>query len=124
MDYQVYRFSIKELAENISLFLLLDTAVSCLFYRSWAAFLTGLLLCPFFLKYRREVYKKKRQQQLSEQFLEGMKAVAVSLGAGYSIETAFEDALGELKNIYNQELICKGWFLHPNTYDCGSFVVN
>ena len=20
--------------------------------------------------------------------------------------------------------ICKGWFLHPNTYDCGSFVVN
>ena len=23
-----------------------------------------------------------------------------------------------------QELICKGWFLPPNTYDCGSFVVN
>lgn len=29
-----------------------------------------------------------------------------------------------LKNINNQELICKGWFLPPNTYDCGSFVVN
>ena len=25
---------------------------------------------------------------------------------------------------YSQELICKGWFLPPNTYDCGSFVVN
>ena len=25
---------------------------------------------------------------------------------------------------YFQELICKGWFLPPNTYDCGSFVVN
>ena len=24
----------------------------------------------------------------------------------------------------HQELICKGWFLPPNTYDCGSFVVN
>ena len=23
-----------------------------------------------------------------------------------------------------QELICKGWFLSPNTYDCGSFMVN
>ena len=23
-----------------------------------------------------------------------------------------------------QELICKGWILPPNTYDCGSFVVN
>ena len=27
------------------------------------------------------------------------------------------------KNCY-QELICRGWFLPPNTYDCGSFVVN
>ena len=24
----------------------------------------------------------------------------------------------------NQELLCRGWFLPPNTYDCGSFVVN
>jgi len=31
---------------------------------------------------------------------------------------------GESVSIENQELICKGWFLHPNTYDCGSFVVN
>ena len=23
-----------------------------------------------------------------------------------------------------QELICRGWFLPPNAYDCGSFVVN
>ena len=31
---------------------------------------------------------------------------------------------GKLSCIYLQELICKGWFLPPNTYDCGSFVVN
>ena len=31
---------------------------------------------------------------------------------------------GESYSIGNQELICKGWFLPPNTYDCGSFVVN
>ena len=30
----------------------------------------------------------------------------------------------ESNSIKNQELICKGWFLPPNTYDCGSFVVN
>ena len=36
-----------------------------------------------------------------------------------------EDArAGESLSIENQELICKGWFLPPNTYDCGSFVVN
>ena len=27
-------------------------------------------------------------------------------------------------SIQHQELICRGWFLPPNTYDCGSFVVN
>ena len=31
---------------------------------------------------------------------------------------------GESNSITNQVLICKGWFLPSNTYDCGSFVVN
>ena len=36
-----------------------------------------------------------------------------------------EDKLdGESNSIANQELICKGWFLPSNTYDCGSLVVN
>lgn len=30
----------------------------------------------------------------------------------------------ESMSISNQELICKGWFLPSNTYDCGSFVEN
>ena len=35
-----------------------------------------------------------------------------------------DELQGESGSIQTQELICKGWFLHPNTYDCGSFVVN
>ena len=36
-----------------------------------------------------------------------------------------EDKLdGESNSIANQEILCRGWFLPPNTYDCGSFVVN
>ena len=35
-----------------------------------------------------------------------------------------DERAGESVSIENQELICKGWFLPPNTYDCGSFVVN
>ena len=31
---------------------------------------------------------------------------------------------GDSESIKTQELLCKGWFLPPNTYDCGSFVVN
>ena len=35
-----------------------------------------------------------------------------------------DELQGESNSISNQELICKGLFLPPNTYDCGSFVVN
>ena len=35
-----------------------------------------------------------------------------------------DDQQRESNSISNQELICKGWFLPPNTYGCGSFVVN
>ena len=35
-----------------------------------------------------------------------------------------DEQLGESNSISHQELLCKGWFLPPNTYDCGSFVVN
>ena len=35
-----------------------------------------------------------------------------------------DELQGDSNGIINQELICKGWFLPPNTYDCGSFVVN
>lgn len=35
-----------------------------------------------------------------------------------------DESQGDSNSIKNQELICKGWILPPNTYDCGSFVVN
>ena len=35
-----------------------------------------------------------------------------------------DELQGDSNSILNQELICKGWFIPPNTYDCGSFVVN
>ena len=35
-----------------------------------------------------------------------------------------DERTGESNSIQHQELLCKGWFLPPNTYDCGSFVVN
>ena len=35
-----------------------------------------------------------------------------------------DERVGESNSIQHQELLCRGWFLPPNTYDCGSFVVN
>ena len=35
-----------------------------------------------------------------------------------------DERVGESNSILHQEIICKGWFLPSNTYDCGSFVAN
>ena len=35
-----------------------------------------------------------------------------------------DDQQGDSNSIVNQELLCRGWFLPSNTYDCGSFVLN
>ena len=35
-----------------------------------------------------------------------------------------DERAGESNSIQHQEILCRGWFLPPNTYDCGSFVVN
>ena len=35
-----------------------------------------------------------------------------------------DDNEGDSNSIAHQELLCKGWFLPSNTYDCSSFVVN
>ena len=48
----------------------------------------------------------------------------VQLADAYYRLSDEERKYGESASITNQELICKGWFLPPNTYDCGSFVVN
>ena len=42
----------------------------------------------------------------------------------YPILSHEDELQGESNSISNQEILCRGWFLPPNTYDCGSFVVN
>ena len=110
MDYQTYRFSKKEKMLNVLVFLVLVGVISYLFYRSVIAFLLLLGLFPLFIKIRKEDGKKKRQQLLAEQFLSGMQSVSTALTAGYSVETAFEEALMELRNMYNEEALIVGEF--------------
>ena len=58
-----------------------------------------------------------------EQMAVILKNYAAKLG--YTIPKTLEAVtFADNTKISSQELICKGWFLPPNTYDCGSFVVN
>ena len=59
-------------------------------------------------RYKRTLY----QEQLSQ--------LIVNNGV-YALDT---ERIHDVSKMEAQELICKGLFLPPNTYDCGSFVVN
>ena len=52
------------------------------------------------------------------------KKTALGTAALYCRLSRDDNMDNESNSISNQELICKGWFLPSNTYDCGSFVVN
>ena len=52
------------------------------------------------------------------------KAENEKITALYERLSRDDEMVGDSNSIVNQELICKGWFLPSNTYDCGSFVVN
>lgn len=103
MNYRNYQFSARELAACASVFACLSAVFSYLFYRSAAAFALSLPLFSVFLKMRKEDCIQKRQRELSVQFLDGMHAVSVALSAGYSAETAFAEALKELRAMYSED---------------------
>ena len=52
------------------------------------------------------------------------KKEEIKITALYERLSRDDEQAGESNSIQHQELLCKGWFLPPNTYDCGSFVVN
>lgn len=89
----------------MGIFLALDAVISYLFYRSVLAFLLFLPGMIPFLRLRREACCKKRQRRLLAEFLEGMQSVEVALRAGYSVETAFREALRELKGRYEKDAL-------------------
>lgn len=103
MDYRTFSFSKKEYAENLILFLILDGMISYLFFRSLVVFFLLLPLTGKFFQERKKTKIKKQKEALAEQFIYAMQAVTASLTAGYSIETAFEDARKELESLYTEK---------------------
>ena len=94
---------IKELLEDVMLYLILDGAVSFLFYRSVIAF---AILLPGFFAFRKMMKRERLERSASlmrQQFLSAMQLVTVSMQAGYVPENAFRDAYDELKRMYGEK---------------------
>ena len=57
----------------------------------------GLVL---FLKEQNRNLRRRRLRTLESQFLTGIQAVSNALSAGYSVENAFIEAVGELRKVF------------------------
>lgn len=105
MRYDRYEFSQRERIESICVYAALAGVVAVLFYQSIIAFILLLPGLKLYLKRKREELLKKQARELSEQFKEAIMAVSASLGAGYSVENSFKEALRDLRNLYGENAV-------------------
>lgn len=83
--------------------ILLVGAVVYTFYRSQLLFLLLLPCACWYPLYQKKVLQQKRLRQLNLQFKEGIRILAASLSAGYSIENALVVSGRELEMLYGGE---------------------
>ena len=81
---------------------LLALVLGYLFYDSLYMVILSIPLYFFLLKVREPVMREKRKYRLCVEFREAILAVASSLNAGYSIENAFRESLGEIERLYGR----------------------
>ena len=85
---------------------------SWFFYRSALAL---PFLLPVYLLYqseRQKILRKKRQKEAVIQFKDAILSVFANQKAGYSIENAFQQALGDMELLYGKEsMICRELYI-------------
>ena len=103
IDYENYTYTREEAVKYFLMGLLLSSFIAILFYKSiWAV----LLFSPFalfFLKFMKEKKKKARKWEFNQQFRQGILCLSAALNAGYSIENAFGEAIGDLSLMYDED---------------------
>lgn len=103
IDYNSYSYTKEEAIKYFLMGLLLSGCIAFLFYKSiWAV----LLFSPFallYVRYKKEKLKKARKWEFNQQFRQGILCLSAALNAGYSIENAFGEAVGDLSLMYEED---------------------
>lgn len=82
------------------------TMVVILIYLFYDNLLLGFIISPIgllYIPYKKNECIKERKRALRNEFREGLYSLSASLGAGKSIEYAFEDALKDLYRLYDKK---------------------
>ena len=104
-DYRRYRLTAKDRLQAVSTAAIGSVVISILFYNC----IWGILIMPIlFLVIKRRKEKeatKKRQEEITRQFLDAIRVVSSALFAGFSMENAWIEAQKEIENLYGEKSI-------------------
>lgn len=103
-DYFVYNMSFLEKITGGSAGFFGGAFVCMVFFRNlWSSVIIGtLMVIPAIRKYR-NILKEKRLKNLLFQFRDMMESLTSSYSAGKNTEGAFQDAYGDMENLYGEK---------------------
>lgn len=104
-NYDDYSFTPKEQLQAILEGILILLGISYLFYESLLICLASVFLLPFYLKLRKEGYKKHQKQELSGQFKECIQALSATLRVGYSIENGWKEVYKDMRMLLGKNAL-------------------
>lgn len=107
-DYRQYTFSRQELFIEIAKGGGIVVFLAWFFYRSLWAAVPLSILGVFYLRRQRRAKMQAGKAALLGQFKECILSVAASLRAGYAVENAFLESMGDMKMLFGEEAyICQ-----------------
>lgn len=101
-DYHVYHYKPGTFFVQYLKFFFISGFILYLFYRSSIVLLFGMILSFYLTLNQRKRLCEERKWRLNLQFRDAMTAVAAALEAGYSVENAFKEAIGDLGLMYDR----------------------
>ncbi|WP_248925599.1 type II secretion system F family protein [Paenibacillus hamazuiensis] len=99
-DYRVYKMTAKEKVVSMLLAGALLACIGTVFYKSAVMALLIALLGILYPAMRAKQLAAKRRQLLNMQFKQALSGISSAIGAGKSVETAFLEAVDDLKLLY------------------------
>jgi tight adherence protein B len=100
IDYRIYRMSAKQWVMAFAMAWACIFTVGIVFYGDlWIAAALSLA-GVFYPQFRRTALMIRRRKQLTEQFKHALQALSSALGAGKSLESAFVEAIADLRLLY------------------------
>lgn len=103
MNYEKFRYGIKDIILEFGFYCMVCGAVSYVFYKSFMIFALTMPIFPIYLKIQKKKYIHKRKGKLLEEFAESLQIISANLKAGYSVENAFIEAYKDVIVFFKKE---------------------